>query len=171
MSATFPDGPGADLVAVYPGSFDPITNGHVHIVERAVRMFDRVVVAVGRHPTKPGFFSVEEREALIARSLAHVERARAASFTGLVVDFCRSQGARVIVRGLRAVGDFEPELQMGLANRTLAPEIETVFLIPGAEHMFISSSLVREIAGHRGHFQPYVPPVVAEALARRFGGS
>lgn len=155
------------LTAVYPGSFDPITSGHVEIVERALRLFDRVIVAVGRHPTKTGYFTVDERVALIAASIEHLPRARAAKFDGLAIEFCRHQGARAIVRGLRAHGDFEPEFQVALANRDLQPAIETVFLIPGASHQFVSSSLVREIASHRGPFERYVPAPVAAAMHAR----
>ncbi|TPV95252.1 MAG: pantetheine-phosphate adenylyltransferase [Myxococcales bacterium FL481] len=153
--------------AVYPGSFDPITRGHLEIAERASRLFDRVIVAVGRHPTKAGFFSVAQRCELIEESLAHLANAEAGSFDGLVVEYCRRRNAKIIVRGLRAVGDFEPEFQMGLANRDLAPEIETVFLIPRPEQQFVSSSLIREIAGHGGQFERYVTPSVADALHER----
>jgi pantetheine-phosphate adenylyltransferase len=153
--------------AVYPGSFDPITGGHVEIVERALRLFDEVIVAVGKHPTKPGFFPVEERCALITASIAHLPRARADHFEGLVVAFCRARGATAILRGLRAHGDFEPEFQMALANRDLAPELETVFLIPSPAQQFVSSSLIREIAHHGGDFARYVPAPVAEAMHRR----
>ncbi len=152
---------------MYPGSFDPITLGHVDITERAARLFDRVILAVGRHPSKRGFFDVDERIRLAELSIAHVPNATVSSFSGLVVEFCRAQGARILVRGLRATGDFEPEFQMGLANRDLAPEIETVFLIPPASHMYVSSSLVREIAGHRGDFTRYVSDVVADAVRAR----
>lgn len=154
---------------MYPGSFDPITDGHVEIVERALRLFDRVIVGVGRHPTKPGFFSVEERCALITASIAHLPRARTDHFEGLMVNFCRHRGAVAIIRGLRAHGDFEPEFQMALANRDLAPDIETVFLIPRPEQQFVSSSLVREIAQHGGEFERYVPAPVAAAMHRRLG--
>lgn len=154
-------------VAVYPGSFDPITVGHLDILERAARLFDRVIVAIGQHPTKPGYFTVEERSDLIRRSAEHVPNFEVAAFSGLVVDFCRARGAKIIVRGLRAVSDFEPEFQMGLANRDLDPEVETVFLIPQPDRMFVSSSLVREIAGHGGHYQRYVSPAVAQAMAAR----
>jgi pantetheine-phosphate adenylyltransferase len=154
-------------IAVYPGSFDPITLGHIDIVERGARLFDEVVVAIGRHPTKHGFFDVDTRCELIAQSLAHLPNVSVASFTGLVVGFCRARGARVLVRGLRATGDFEPEFQMGLANRDLAPEIETVFLIPPASHIHVSSSLVREIAGLGGAFERYVSPAVAAAVHAR----
>jgi pantetheine-phosphate adenylyltransferase len=160
---------GVRLTAVYPGSFDPITTGHIDIVERAAALFEQVIIAVGRHPTKPGFFPVNERCELINRSVAHLGNAEAASFDGLVVDFCRARGARVIVRGLRAVGDFEGEHQMALANRDLAPGIETVFLIPSPGEQYVSSSLVREIAGHGGGFERYVPEPVAAALRARIG--
>lgn len=152
---------------MYPGSFDPITGGHVEIVERGLRLFDRVIVAVGKHPTKPGFFPVEERCALIAASIAHLPRAEVDHFEGLMIAFCRRRGATAILRGLRAHGDFEPEFQMALANRDLAPDIETVFLIPRPEQQFVSSSLVREIAHHGGDFERYVPAPVAEAMHRR----
>ncbi len=154
-------------VAVYPGSFDPITIGHLDILERAVRLFDNVIVASGQHPTKPGYFSVDERASLIERSASHLHGFEVGAFSGLVVNFCRQRGAKVIVRGLRAVSDFEPEFQMGLANRDLDPEIETVFLIPRPDRMFVSSSLVREIAGHGGNYQRYVSVAVAEAMAER----
>lgn len=155
-------------LAVYPGSFDPITLGHIEIVERAAALFDEVVVAVGHHPTKPGFFAFEDRVALIEASTAHVPNVRAAHFTGLMIDFCRQINARVIVRGLRAAGDFEPEFQMALANRELEPGVETVFLIPEPDKQFISSSLIREIASHGGPFQRFVPQPVARAVAHRY---
>lgn len=154
-------------IAVYPGSFDPITNGHLDIIERAIRLFSRVIIAVGQHPTKSGFLSTDERCELIRASTKHLERVEVGSFEGLVVNFCRSKGATVLVRGLRAAHDFEQEFQMGLANRDMAPEIETVFMIPEPAQMFVSSSLVREIAGHGGNFERYVPPPVAEVLLRR----
>jgi pantetheine-phosphate adenylyltransferase len=139
----------------------------VEIVERGLRVFDRVVVAIGRHPSKPGYFAVEERIALIRECIAHLPRASATQFDGLVVEFCRSQGATAILRGLRAHGDFEPEFQMALANHDLAPEIETVFLVPRPEQQFVSSSLIREIAHHGGAFERYVPAPVAAAMHRK----
>lgn len=160
--------PAHRYIAVYPGSFDPITLGHLEIVERAARLFDEVVVAVGHHPTKPGFFSFEARVEMIEQSLAHIENARAAHYTGLMINFCREIGARVIVRGLRAAGDFEPEFQMALANRELEPAVETVFLIPEPRKQFISSSLIREIASHGGPFQEFVPGPVAAAMMARY---
>lgn len=152
---------------MYPGSFDPITLGHVDIVERASRLFDEVVIAIGRHPSKSGYFTSEQRLELAEQSVAHVKNATVATFDGLVVQFCRARKATAIVRGLRATGDFEPEFQMGLANRDLAAEIETVFLIPGANHMYVSSSLVKEIASHGGDFDRYVSAAVAKAMRAR----
>ncbi|MEZ4450836.1 MAG: pantetheine-phosphate adenylyltransferase [Nannocystaceae bacterium] len=157
-------------VAVYPGSFDPITLGHLEVARRAATLFDEVIIAVGQSPHKRGTFTVEERLALIDASVADHPRLRSAAFSGLVVEFCRSLGARVLMRGLRAASDFDGEFQMGLANRDLAPEIETVFLLPRPEAMFVSSSLIREIASHHGHFERYVSPPVAAALHARFGG-
>ena len=154
-------------MAVYPGSFDPITLGHMDILERAANLFDHVIVAIGRHPAKHGWLDITERCRLAAASAEHLSGVEVEPFDGLVVDFCRRRNATVIVRGLRATGDFEPEFQMGLANRDLAPEIETVFLVPRADRMYVSSSLVREIAGHGGNFEQYVTPVVAQAVRRR----
>jgi pantetheine-phosphate adenylyltransferase len=166
--------PRRPLIAVYPGSFDPITRGHIEVVERALRLCETVIVAVGKHPTKPGFFPVDERCALISASLAHLQRAtngapraRAGRFEGLVVNYCKAEGAGAIIRGLRPHGDFEPEFQMALANRDLAPDIETVFLIPRPEFQFVSSSLIREIAHHGGDFDRYVTAPVAAAIRER----
>jgi pantetheine-phosphate adenylyltransferase len=164
-----PTGASTPSVVVYPGSFDPITNGHVDIVERAARIFGRVIVAVGEHAEKRGFFPVEQRCELIAASVAHVEGVSVTRFEGLVVNFCRQHNARVLLRGLRAVSDFEQEFQMGLANRDLAPGVETLFLIPDPARMFVSSSLVREIASHGGDFERYVPAPVAAAMRRHMG--
>lgn len=156
-------------VAVYPGSFDPITLGHIDIVQRALKLFDEVVVAVGSHPKKHGFFSVEERLALIQASVEDLSRVSVASFAGLAVEFCTERGATAIVRGLRATGDFEGEFRMAMANRDLSPQIETVLLVPGTDRMFISSSMVREIAGHGGDVGRYVTPAVAKAVHHRLG--
>lgn len=160
---------GSPRIAVYPGSFDPFTLGHVDIVERAAKLFDRVIVAVGTHPKKKGTFSVAERLEMIAGSVGHVEGVSSASFEGLAVEFCTQQGACAIVRGLRATGDFEGEFRMAMANRDLAPPVETVFLVPSTDRMFISSSMVREIAGHGGDFARYVTPAVAPTVRARFG--
>ena len=168
MTADSASGARHPAIAVYPGSFDPVTNGHVDIVERSSRIFERVVVAVGQHPTKPGFFPVEQRVKLLEESLAHLPNVSCTSFRGLVVRFCREQEASVIVRGIRALSDFEAEFQMGQANRQLAPGIETVFLFPEPEEQFISSSLIKEIASHGGAFERYVPEPVALAMRDRY---
>jgi len=153
---------------VYPGSFDPFTVGHVDIVERAAKLFDQVIVAVGRHPTKHETFTVEERADFIGASVGHLRGVSVASFDGLAVEFCRTRGACALVRGLRATGDFEGEFRMAMANRDLAPGIETVFLVPSTDRMFISSSMVREIAGYGGDFERYVTPAVARAVRKRW---
>lgn len=155
-------------IAVYPGTFDPITSGHVDIIERGARLFDSVVVAVAENPGKHPLFTLEERIALAQASLAHVPNVRVQGFTGLLVGFVQSLGAEVILRGLRAVSDFEYEFQLASMNRRLDARVETVFLTPAEQFGFISSSLVREIARLHGPVADFVPPVVAEALQRKF---
>lgn len=155
-------------IAVYPGTFDPITSGHVDIIERGARLFDTVVVAVAENPGKHPLFTLEERIALAQASLAHVPNVRVQGFTGLLVGFVQSLGAEVILRGLRAVSDFEYEFQLASMNRRLDARVETVFLTPAEQFGFISSSLVREIARLHGPVADFVPPVVAEALQRKF---
>jgi len=155
--------------AIYPGSFDPMTFGHLDILARARRLFPRVVVAVGAQPAKTGCFTQAERVEL-ARCSAREARfggVEIAAFDGLLVEFAKSVGARVLIRGLRAVSDFEYELQMALTNRRLAPEIETVFLMAEGRHAFLASSLIKDVARHGGDVTPFVPPCVATALARK----
>jgi len=155
-------------LALYAGSFDPPTYGHLDLVERASKLFPKVVVALGHHPTREPLFTVEERIALlreISKPYANVE---VASFEGLLVDYGKRIGARVIVRGLRAGTDFEYELQIAHANADLVPEIDTVFLPTRTNYGFISASLVREIAMHGGEISRYAPPVVCEALRQKF---
>ena len=157
------------LLAVYAGSFDPITLGHLDLVERSSKLFDEVVVAVGRHATKKAFFSFEERLSLIREVTKEMPNVRLDSFDGLLIHFCERIGARVIVRGLRAVTDFEYELQIAHANADMVPRIDTVFLPTRTKYGFVSSSLVREIASHGGDVSHYAPPVVCEALSAKFG--
>ena len=153
--------------AVYAGSFDPPTNGHIGLLERGARIFGQIVVAVGDNPRKRYMFTVEERLAMIRKALAHVPNVEVQAFDGLLVDFCKEVNSRVILRGLRAVGDFEFEYQLGLANMDLEPDIETVFLLAGPETLFVSSSIVKEIADGGRSVADYVPAHVEKALLKR----
>ncbi len=156
--------------ALFPGTFDPIHYGHIDIAERAVRLFDEVVVAVYDRPLKTLFFSPEERIALVRETFAGNEKIHVMGYSGLTVEFCRKVGAQVIVRGLRVFSDFEFEFRMALANHRLAPEIESVALITAEEHTFLSSSTVREIAMLDGDVSSMVPPHVEAALKRKLSG-
>ena len=156
-------------IVIYPGTFDPITNGHVDLTERAARLFDRVVVAIAYSEKKTPLFSLEERVSLCEASLAHLDNVEVMGFSNLLTDFARSQGSSCVLRGLRAVADFEYEFQLANMNRAMYPEFESVFLTP-AEHLsFISSSLVREIAALDGDVSPFVPEPVLTALKKKFG--
>lgn len=153
---------------IYPGTFDPITNGHVDLVERAARLFDRVVVAIAYSEKKTPLFSLDERVRLCSEALRDIDNVEVCGFSNLLTEFAESVGARCVLRGLRAVADFEYEFQLANMNRAINPEFESIFLTP-AEHLsYISSSLVREIASLGGNVTPFVPPVVTEALTRRF---
>lgn len=155
------------LTVVYPGTFDPITNGHTDLVRRAARLFDRVIVAVAKNPTKRPHFSVEERVSMARQALPDLRSVEVVGFDGLLADFARQQQAQVILRGLRAVSDFEYEFQLAGMNRRLAPELETMFLTPAEEFAFVSSSLVREIAALGGDVSHFVDKVVEQALKAR----
>jgi pantetheine-phosphate adenylyltransferase len=155
--------------ALCPGSFDPPTNGHIDVIERTARYFDGVVVAVIANPAKEPLFGLEERTAMLADALAHVDAVEIASFDGLLVDFARSRGLTIVVKGLRAVSDFEYELQMSQMNTTLSPELDTMFLTAKPAWSFLSSSLVKEVARFGGAVEGLVPPGVAKALSERFG--
>ncbi len=152
---------------VYPGTFDPVTNGHADLVQRAARLFDRVIVAVAEHSGKRPCFSLEERVTMATRALAGIDGVEVRPFSGLLVEFVRACGAQAILRGLRAVSDFEYEFQLASMNRQLAPEIETLFLTPAEQYAFVSSSLVREVARLGGDVSAFVHPEVARALAGR----
>ena len=160
------------IVALYPGSFDPITRGHEDIVRRGLRVADHVIVAVAETatPSKKGLFSVSERVALIEEVFGSEESVRAMPFSGLLVDFAKEQGAHLVIRGLRAVSDFEYELQMAQMNQELWPEIETLFLVPEVRNSFISSSLVREVAALGGDVSSFVSPSVLEGLREKLEG-
>lgn len=154
--------------AVYPGTFDPVTNGHQDLVKRAAGLFDRVVVAVARQTGKDTVFGLAQREALCREVLAGLGNVEVISFDGLLMDFARTQGAQVVLRGLRAVSDFEYEFQLAGMNRRLAPGIETLFLTPAEQYTFISSSLVREVARLGGDVSGFVHPAVMQALQDKF---
>ena len=159
------------VVAVYPGTFDPLTNGHSDLVERASRFFDHLIVAVAGSPgpSKQPAFTLDERVELARHVLQPYRRVEVMSFDTLLVDFVEAQGARVILRGLRAVSDFEHEFQLASMNRQLVPQVETVFLTPAEQYAYISSSLVREVAALGGDVSRFVHPSVQEALSRRYG--
>jgi pantetheine-phosphate adenylyltransferase len=154
-------------IAVYPGSFDPITNGHVDVIRRAAAVFDRIVVGVLENPRKQPLLATPDRIELIRGALAGAQltaEVNIEAFQGLTVDFCRARGARFIVRGLRAIGDFDTEIQLAHNNRRLAPEVDSVFFMTSVEHGYVSSSLVKEIAMFGGNVREMVPPGVADRL-------
>ncbi len=153
---------------IYPGTFDPLTNGHVDLTERASRLFDRVVLAIAHSEKKTPLFTLQERIELCQASLSHLDNIEVVGFSNLLIDFARSQGARCVLRGLRAVADFEYEFQLANMNRAMYPEFESIFLTPSEHLSFISSSLVREIASMNGKISAFVPPPVAEALEKKF---
>ena len=154
--------------AVYPGTFDPITNGHIDLIKRAAKLFDRVIVGIARNTGKQPVCSLEERLSLARRALSDVSAVSVVPFEGLLVNFCREHGARVLIRGLRAVSDFEYEFQLASMNRRLAPDIETIFLTPAEQFSFISSTLVREISRLGGDVSEFVHPEVQRALIGKF---
>ena len=153
-------------IAVYPGSFDPITLGHLDVIGRATRLFDRLIVAVARNAEKSAMFPAGDRVRLIEASLSERTGVEVTTFSGLLVDFARRNGAAAIVRGLRAVTDFEYEFQMALMNRNLCPDVETVFLTAREEFTYVSSRLIKEVASLGGDVSRMVPPPVADALRR-----
>ena len=155
--------------AVYPGSFDPFTNGHLDVVDRALGIFDRLIVTVAANPDKrKPLFTVAERIQLIRASLKGRERVDVSSFKGLTVEYARSEGATTLVKGLRAYSDFDAELQQALMNRKLAPDIHTVFLMSSFAHIYVSSSILKDIASYGGNVSDLVPPPVARALKEKY---
>jgi len=156
--------------AIYPGTFDPITNGHLDIVRRACRLFDELVIAVAANPQKTPDFSRSEREEMIRKSVAGLAGVQVVGFEGLLVDLVDEYEAVAIVRGLRAVSDFEFEFQMALMNRELHAQAETVYLMPSAEYIYVSSTLIKNVAAHGGPVGRFVPAHVEEQLIRKLGG-
>jgi pantetheine-phosphate adenylyltransferase len=159
------------VLAVYPGSFDPVTNGHLDIIRRGSRLFDRVIVAILRNPEKKAMFNVEERKRILRRAAEKMPNVSVDTFDGLLVDYARRRGARVIVRGLRALSDFEYEFQMALMNRRLDAGIETVFMMPNESYSYLSSRLVKEVVGLGGSVAGLVPREVERKLGRKTGAS
>jgi len=155
-------------LAIYPGTFDPITLGHLDIIERAVSIFDEVLVSVGRNIGKQPLFSVEDRIEMIERTTAHLENVKVTYFDGLIVEYARKQGAVAMIRGLRAMSDFEFEFQMALVNRTLYPDLVQVFLMPHEAYTHLNSTIVREVSSFGGDISSFVTPHVAEVLHKKF---
>ncbi len=153
--------------AIYPGTFDPITNGHLDILERALKLFDRVIITIARNSAKNPLFSEEERLAMIKESVRQFKGVEIDSFDGLLVEYAHQKKATAVVRGLRAISDFEYELQMALMNRKLDEDLVTVFLMPNERYTYLNSSIVREIAGHKGNIREFVPPHVLRALEEK----
>ena len=155
-------------IAIYPGSFDPCTNGHLDIIERSSAIFEKVIVAVLVNSSKTPTFSVEERTKLLQTATAHLPNVEVVNFNGLLAQFAKEQGAKVIVKGLRAVSDFEYEFQMSLTNNKLNPEVETLFMTTKSENMYLSSSIVREIARYGGSIEGMVPEAIINQIYKKF---
>src|SRR5204863_4345844 len=157
--------------AIYPGSFDPLTNGHLDVIQRAAKLFDRVIVAVAKSQSKNPLFSLAQRHALVRQAIAQVPGVEADRFDGLLVDYVEKRAGHAIIRGLRAVSDFEFEFQLALMNRKLNERVETIFMMPKDTYTFISSRMIKEIARLGGDVKAFVPPHVEAALRRRFAKS
>lgn len=155
-------------VAVYPGSFDPITNGHLDIIRRASKLYDRVIVGVLNNASKNPAFSVDERREMIEVVTADIKNVSCDVFSGLLVDFAKQNEATVIIKGLRTVADFEYEFQMALLNKALNPEFETVFMMTNSKYSYISSSMVKEVAKYHGELEGFVPPIIKEKILKKF---
>lgn len=155
-------------IAICPGSFDPATNGHIDIIKRSGALFDRVIVAVLNNPKKTPLFSVEERVEFLRKTCGSLENVEIDSFSGLLIEYARSKNANAIVKGLRAVSDFEYELQMALMNKKLYPDIETVFMMTSSKYSYLSSSIIKEVARFGGCIRGLVPEIVEEEIYKRF---
>lgn len=155
-------------IAIYPGTFDPFTNGHLDLVERGLVIFDEVIVALTQSPKKKPLFSIEERISMLKKSLKSYDRVKIEVFNGLLVEYVKSKKGIAIIRGLRAVSDFEYELQMALMNRRLHPKIETVFMMPSEEYSFLTATIVKEVASFGGDIKELVPEPIEKALKKKF---
>jgi pantetheine-phosphate adenylyltransferase len=156
-------------LAVYPGTFDPVTNGHLDLVQRGLMIFDELIIAVAPNPKKQPLFSLDERLALIRESVAGYSNVRVEAFGGLLVDYVKEKGGVAIIRGLRAISDFEYEMQMALMNRRLAMDVETVFMMPSEEFSYLTSTIVKEVVSFGGPISGLVPGIVEEALNKKIG--
>lgn len=156
-----------NVKAIYPGTFDPITNGHINLMERAAKMYDHVILAIAYNPSKKPFFTLDERVEMAEKVLAHLENVSVIGFTGLLADLAKDQQAQVLVRGLRSVSDFEFEFQLANMNRRLNSDLETVFLTATEENSFTSSSLIKDVAIHGGCVKQFVPKLIADALKEK----
>lgn len=155
-------------IGIYPGSFDPITNGHLDIITRSAKLFDKLIVAVLSNPRKTALFTVDERIEMIRESVKDIDNIEIDSFSGLLIDFARLKKAKVIVKGLRAVSDFEYELQMALMNNKLDSEIETIFIMTSSKYSFLSSSIIKEVSSFGGCVRGLVPPIVEKRLKQKY---
>jgi pantetheine-phosphate adenylyltransferase len=159
------------VTALYPGTFDPPTNGHIDLIQRGAKLFDHLIVSILNNPGKDPLFTVEEREEMLLESISGMKNVSVATFDGLMVDFARQQGATAVLRGIRAISDYEYEFQMALMNRRLAPEIETVFLQPAGRYSFVSSRMLKEVFSFGGDVSGLLPPNVLKRLQSRIGKS
>lgn len=155
-------------IAIYPGTFDPITNGHIDVIERALKIFDKVIVVIARNPKKQTLFAEEERIELIRESLKHLANIEVTATEKLTVEFARSVNANAIIRGIRAVSDFEYEFQIALMNRKLCPDVTTIFLMPNEKFTYLNSSIIRELAQYGADISDFVPPCVEKKLKEKF---
>lgn len=158
-----------NVTAIYPGTFDPLTNGHTDLIQRAAKMFDTVLVAVANNPSKQPCFNLEERVALANTILSNLDNVKVIGFSGLLADLARDHNAHVLIRGIRAVSDFDYEFQLANMNRRLNPDLESVFLTPAEKNSFISSTLVKEVARHHGDVSEFVDPIIVKALKEKVG--
>ncbi len=157
-----------EKIAIYPGTFDPITNGHIDVIERGLKIFDRIIVVIAKNPRKQTLFSEEERLELIKESLKHLPNVDVMVTERLTVEFARNVSASAIIRGIRAVSDFEYEFQIALMNRKLCPEITTIFLMPNEKYTYLNSSIIRELAQYNADISDFVPPIVEKKLKEKF---